>query len=148
MVAVYPEYQKIVESALSAQYPDCSIETVRKPKIFAKKYSYIMPMYSTKDSVYTIKMYKQSPDDQINNLIDAIAKIPGNDTFTIMMPMKPVGEEWNKKAKKTAELLFKKDPKALKNTSFLRALLMPWKLLDFIISGPSEALINRSVDKQ
>ena len=76
MVGVYPEYQKIVESALSAQYPACSIETVKKPNIFAKKYSYMMPMKTVKDSVYTIKMYKYSPDDQLNNLIDAIAKVP------------------------------------------------------------------------
>jgi len=148
IVAVYPEYQKIVESSISSQYPACSIETIKKPKIFAKKYSYIMPMQTKKDSVYTIKMYKQSPDDQINNLINAVAKVPGQDTFTIMMSMKPMWEKWNKNAKKTAWLLFKKDPKALKKTSFLKMLFMPRKIIWFFINGPSEDLINRHADKK
>lgn len=129
IVGVYSEYQKIVESALSAQYPDCSIETIKRPNVFPKKYSHIMAMKSAKDSIYTIKMYKQSPDDQINNIIDAIAKIPSYDSFSIVMPMKPMGEQRNKEAKRVAEALFKNDEKALKKTSLLKAILMPRKLI-------------------
>ncbi|NOZ43758.1 MAG: hypothetical protein GXP45_01060 [bacterium] len=48
-------------------------------------------------------MYKQSPDDQLNNMIDAMAKVPSYDSFSIVMPIKPIGEKWNKKAKVMAE---------------------------------------------
>jgi len=38
IVGSYPEYQNIIESAISAQYPTCSLEKVSKPRVFQKKY--------------------------------------------------------------------------------------------------------------
>ena len=55
---VYPEYKDILEGALSAQYPTSSLEIVKKPKYFSKKYSDVMPLEPVKDSVYTINIYK------------------------------------------------------------------------------------------
>ena len=62
-----------------------------------------MPLVPKKDSVFNIKLFKQQPDDPINNLIDAIGKISKDDSVSIVMPIKPVGDRFNKKAQKRAE---------------------------------------------
>ena len=103
ILGVYPEYQKILEGAISAQYSDCSIEKTLPPKIFKNKHYDIMPLVPKKPSVYNIKIFKQQPDDPINNLIDAMGKISRDDTVSIVMPIKPVGDRFNKKAQKWAE---------------------------------------------
>lgn len=103
IVGMYPEYQKIIESAISAQYSDCSIERVDSPKLFKKKYYDLMPLVSKKPEVYNIKMFKQQPDDPINNLIDAMGKISRDDTVSVVMPIKPLGSWFNKIAQKWAE---------------------------------------------
>jgi hypothetical protein len=103
IVGIYPEYQKILEGAISAQYADCSIEKVAKPHFYSKKYWDIMPLVGKKEDVYNIKIFKQQPDDPINNLIDAMGKISRYDTVSIVMPIKPVGDWFNRKSQKWAE---------------------------------------------
>jgi len=61
-----------------------------------------------KDVVYTIKTFKYMPDDPLNNLIDSIAKVNADDTFHVLMILKPLGEEHNKRVKYFADALFKK----------------------------------------
>jgi len=148
IIWTYPEYQRILESAISAQFAESSIETIKKPKVFSKKYSYIMPMWTKKEPAYTIKMFKNMPDDPINNIIDAMAKVPTYDTFTIMIPIKPAWESFNKRAKLLSTALFKDDPDLLKGTQRWKVLLMPWKLIWFFINWPSDELISRSTDKE
>ena len=118
IVGIYPEYQKIIEGSISAQYSDCSIELVEAPKLFAKKYWDIMPMVCKKDSVYNIKLFKQQPDDPVNNIIDAIGKISQYDTASIIMPIKPVGDRFNKKAQKWAEGLYRNDKEYTQQQSY------------------------------
>lgn len=103
IIGIYPEYERIVEGSIAAQYTDCSIEKIDKPKIFAKKYRNIMPLAPKKNQVYTIKTFQQQADDPINNVIDAIAKISRYDTATIIMPTKPVGDRFNRKTQKRSE---------------------------------------------
>jgi len=144
LVWVYPEYQKIVEWAIASQYSNCSIETVKKPNIYRKKYKYVMPMSTEKEAAYTIKMYKTMPDDPINNLIDAISKISLEDTFSIVMPIKPASKKFNKRAKMVATALFKKDPKLMRSTPFWKYILFPRKVFDFFLNGPSKEMIEYS----
>lgn len=146
LVGTYPEYQNIVESAISAQYPNCSIETVKAPDIFAKKHYEAMPMQPVKEPAYTIKMYKQLPDDPINNIIDSIGKVSRYDTVSIVMPIKPVGEGFNKRAKELANALFKKDKSKIRRTPFWQYLLMPWKIFKFLLNGPSKDMISHNDD--
>jgi hypothetical protein len=103
IVGIYPEYKKIVESGIAAQFSDASIETLStKPKYTSKKYSAITVMDTKKNPVYPIKTYKQMPDDPLNNLIDTMGKMSAEDTFSIVMPIKPVGDKFNQVAKKWA----------------------------------------------
>lgn len=114
IVGIYPEYQKIVESSISSQYADCSIERILPPKIFAKKYNNIMPLVPKKNPVYIVKTFKQQPDDPINNIIDAMGKISRYDTATIIMPIKPLGNRFNKKIQRRADGLYRNDIKYVK----------------------------------
>jgi hypothetical protein len=72
VIGTYPEYTDILEGAISAQYSTASIETVPKPNMFGKKYTEIVPMQPEKDSIYPIRIFKQSPDDPLNNVIDSL----------------------------------------------------------------------------
>ena len=58
IVWTYPEYQDMVESAIASQYSSASIERVARPKFFKKKYSDIQVFETQRDSLYTIKLYK------------------------------------------------------------------------------------------
>ena len=89
IVGTYPEYQSIVESTISAQYPTCSLEKVHKPRPFQKKYYDIMTLEPKRDPVYTIKTFKQMPDDPINNIIDTMSKVSVYDTVTAILVAKP-----------------------------------------------------------
>ncbi|AHB41546.1 hypothetical protein P148_SR1C00001G0756 [candidate division SR1 bacterium RAAC1_SR1_1] len=141
IMGVYPEYQKILEGAISAQYSDCSIERIETPKLFKKKYYDIMPLVPKKNQVYNIRIYKQMSDDPINNIIDAMGKISQYDTVSIVMPIKPVGDWMNKKAQKWANGLYRNDKKYTdphyKIKSFFKY-LNPFTLISMLISGPKD----------
>jgi len=138
---VYPEYQKILEWAISAQYSDCSIERIETPKLFKKKYYDVMPLVPKKPSVYNIRIYKQMSDDPINNIIDAMWKISQYDTVSIVMPIKPVGDWMNKKAQKWANGLYRNDKKYTdpnyKIKSFFKY-LNPFSLIWLLVHGPKD----------
>jgi len=140
LVWIYPEYQKIVESSISAQYPNCSIEVTTKPKVFPRKYRNIMPLEPLKDTVYNIKTFKMQPDDPLNNIIDAMGKISRYDTVSIIIPIKPVGKRFNNKAKKIVDRLYKNLDIA--PTARWKYIFMPRKLVSFLFNWPSEYLIS------
>jgi hypothetical protein len=62
----------MVESAIASQYASASIERVARPKFFRKKFTDIQVLETKKDPLYTIKLYKNIPDDPINNIIDSM----------------------------------------------------------------------------
>ncbi|MBO7504952.1 hypothetical protein J6T66_02090 [bacterium] len=62
----------MVESAIASQYASASIERVARPNFFKKKFSDIQVLETTKDPLYTIKLFKNIPDDPINNIIDSM----------------------------------------------------------------------------
>ncbi|USN54517.1 MAG: hypothetical protein H6765_08430 [Candidatus Peribacteria bacterium] len=45
--------------------------------------------------------------------MDSIAKIPAEDTFSVIITIKPEGDRFNRKAQEYAEALYKKDEKIL-----------------------------------
>lgn len=110
VIGVYPEYRKIVESAIAAQFSDASIEMLdKRPAFFGKKHSNIAVMETVRNPIYPIKTFKQMSDDPINDLIDTMGKMSTEDTFSIVMPLKPASDSFNKKAKKWATGLYRRD---------------------------------------
>ena len=140
IISAYPEYKKIMESAIAAQYPDASIETMTKiPNYFGKRYHSITTMNTKKDPVFPIKTFKQMPDDPLNNIIDTMGKVSNEDTFSIVIPIKPIGDTFNIKAKKWASGLYRREKFYMqggkKRSVFLKVLLAPWHFISFIIRG-------------
>ena len=142
IIWTYPEYQQILEGAISAQFPNCSIERTLRPDFFKRKYNDIMPIEPKKDSLYNIKTYKHQADDPMNNIIDAIGKISRYDTLTIIMPIKPMGERFNKKAQKAVDRLYKNLPLYGSSNAWRTYIIMPRKLIGFLVNGPSEKLLS------
>lgn len=144
VMGVYPEYRSIVESSVAAQFSDASIELLEKrPKFFTKKYYDITVMEAEKRAVYPIKTFKQMPDDPINNIIDTMGKMSSEDTFTIVMPIKPVGDRFNKRAKKWATGLYRRDTFYMKKGKRSWKWFFPpywiWAFVSFLTrSGKSE----------
>ncbi len=148
IIGTYPEYQPVLEGAISAQFPNCSIERTKKPKFFKKKYSDIIPIETKKDSLYNIKTFKQQPDDPINNIIDSIGKISRYDTLSIVIPIKPLGDRFNKKSQKAVDRLYKNLPIYSRNTRWRTYLIMPRKLIEFLINGPSSKLLSSKKEEE
>ena len=134
IIGIYPEYQQILEGAISAQFPNCSIERTLKPHFFKRKYNDILAIEPKKNPLYNIKTFKQQPDDPINNIIDAIGKISRYDTLSIVIPIKPLGHRYNTKAQKAVDRLYKN--LSLRGTSNARwtYIIMPRKLIGFLIN--------------
>ena len=147
IVGTYPEYQSIVESTISAQYPTCSLEKVLKPKPFKKKYYDIMTLEPKRDPVYTIKTFKQMPDDPINNIIDTMSKVSSYDTVTAILIAKPESWGFNAKRQKAADRLYKGLDLYTTQRWHRKNLFNPFKLLDFLIHGPSEKLISNKKEE-
>lgn len=142
IIWTYPEYRKIIEWAVAAQYSDASLESIKRPNFFAKKFFEIIPMHPIKDTVYPIRTFKQLEDDPLNNVIDSVWKLSVEDTFSIIITSKPQWDAFNKRAQKFSEALYKKDEAFLKKWKRRKKILMPWTIFDFLIHGPSQWLIK------
>ena len=148
IVATYPEYQKVLEGAISAQFPNCSIERMIRPNFFRRKYNEIIPIEPKKDSLYNIKTFKQQPDDPMNNIIDSIGKISRYDTLSIVIPIKPLGDRFNKKSQKAVDRLYKNLPLRGTSNAWRTYFLMPRKLIGFLISWPSQRLLSNKKEEE
>ena len=134
IVGIYPEYQQILEGAISAQFPNCSIERTLRPNFFKRKYRDIMPLEPKKDQIYNLKIYKQQPDDPMNNIIDAMGKISRYDTFSMIMPIKPIGHKFNLKSQKAVDRLYKNLSIYESSNAWRKYIIMPRKLIGFLIN--------------
>ena len=147
IIWTYPEYQNILESAISSQYPTCSLEKVAKPKPFRKKYYDIMTLEPKKDPVYTIKTFKQMPDDPINNLIDTMGKVSVYDTVTTILVIKPETWGFNIRRQKAADRLYKWLDLYTTKRWHWSNILNPFKLIWFLINWPSDKLISNKKEE-
>lgn len=140
IVWTLPEYANIIEWAISSQFSNCSIEEIKKPKFFWKKYSDVTILGLKENPIYTIKMFKLMPDDPINNIIDAMSKVQNTDTVTLLMPIKPEWSWFNIKMKKAADRLYKNLD--ITDTPWRHYIFMPWKIFWFLIFWPSKNLLS------
>lgn len=132
IVGTYPEYRKIVESAIWSQYEKSSVELIKKPNIFKKRYFEVMPLETEEEDYYCIKSYRRMGDDPINNIVDGLRNISKYDTANIIMTIKPLGETRNNTAKKKIDLLYKNLP--IITFKFTDIFLAPWKIFTFLFN--------------
>ena len=148
LVWTYPEYQEMVESAIASQYSAASIERVAKPKFFKKKYSDIQVLETKKDSLYTIKLYKNIPDDPINNIIDSMGKVSTEDTVSIVLVAKPEKSSFNMRRQVAADRLYKNlDLYELKRWHW-KNLINPIRWIQFAFSWPTNRLVSSKHEEE
>jgi len=140
IVGTYPEYQHMVESAVSSQYAASSIERISRPKFFTKKYHDIEVLEPERDPLYTIKLFKNVPDDPMNNVLDSIGKVATEDVVNIMITCKPEDDSYNKKRQHAADRLYKNLD--IYETKWWKKLLNPLNWFSFLIHGPSQELLK------
>ena len=142
LVWTYPEYQDMVESAIASQYASASIERVARPKFFKKKFTDIQVLETKKDPLYTIKLYKNIPDDPINNIIDSMWKVWVEDTVSIVFVAKPEKSTFNVRRQIAADRLYKNlDLYEMKRWHW-KNLINPFKWLEFAIMWPTNRLAS------
>ena len=132
LVGTYPEYQHIVESAIASQYASASIERVARPKFFTKKYYDVQVLETTKDPLYTIKLYKNMPDDPLNNILDSMGKVAPTDTVSVILVSKPESQSINTRRQVAADRLYKNLDIYETNWRNLKNLLNPLKFFNFL----------------
>jgi len=148
IVGTYPEYQQVIEGAIWAQFSNSSIERTTKPHFFKKKYYEFMPIEPKRDPILNIKTFKQQPDDPMNNIIDAIGKISRYDTLSILIPIKPLDDRFNKKSQKAVDRLYKNLPVRQLSTAWRSYIFMPRKLIGFLINGPSKRMMSNKREEE
>ena len=84
----------------------------------------------------------------MNNIIDSIGKISRYDTLSIIIPIKPLGDRFNKKSQKAVDRLYKNLPIYGSNNAWRTYFLMPRKLIGFLISGPNEKLLTSQNEEE
>ena len=136
IVSTYPEYQEIIQSAISAQYSDSSIETMVKPSQFINKYRDIVPLEPKKDPVFPIKTFKQIEDDPLNNVIDSMWELGDADTFDIVIHARRYWSWFNRKAQRWAEWLYRNDKNFIQQENIFKKILwIPFGIFDFVFFG-------------
>ena len=148
LIWTYPEYQEMVESSIASQYAAASIERIAKPKFFKKKYSDVQVLETEKDPLYTIKLYKNIPDDPINNIIDSMGKVSAEDTVSIVFVVKPEKSVFNTRRQIASDRLYKNlDLYEMKWYNW-KNLINPFKWIEFAISWPTNRLVSSKKEEK
>ena len=148
LVWTYPEYQNMVESAIASQYASASIERVSRPNFFKKKYSDVQVLETTKDPLYTIKLYKNIPDDPINNIIDSMWKVGVEDTVSIVLVAKPEKSTFNVRRQIAADRLYKNLDLYEMKWWHWKNLINPFKWIEYAISWPTNRLMSSKSEEK
>ena len=106
-----------------------------------------MPLEPKRDPVYTIRTFKQTPDDPINNLIDTMSKVSVYDTVSVILTIKPEDSSFNAKRQKAADRLYKGLDLYSTKWRHWKNLINPFKWISFLIHGPNEKLISNKQEE-
>jgi len=148
LVWTYPEYQDMVESAIASQYSAASIERVSRPNFFKKKYTDVQVLETKKDPLYTIKLFKNIPDDPINNIIDSMGKVSAEDTVSIVFVVKPEKSGFNSRRQVAADRLYKNLDLYERKWRDWRNLINPFKWIEFAIFGTRNQLLSSKKEEK
>ena len=148
LVWTYPEYQEMVESAIASQYSAASIERVSRPKFFKKKYFDVQVLETKKDPLYTIKLYKNIPDDPINNIIDSMGKVSAEDTVSIVFVVKPEKSSFNMRRQIASDRLYKNLDLYERRRFSWKNLINPFMWIKFAILWPQNSLVSNKKEEK
>jgi Type IV secretory system Conjugative DNA transfer len=132
----YKEHISLVIQQITSNYPDAEVKIIAKkdfPEI--KPLGFTMQAASIgkmNDDIYPLKTYKYFEDDPLSTFTNNFGSLKKTDVASIQIVMKPLGQSWNRKAKKAAWLVAKWEYK--KWFKSLKAIVAPvsWLLYRFI----------------
>lgn len=107
----YREHISLVVQQITSNYPDAEVKIIDKnefPEI--KPLGFTMQAASVgkmNDDVFPLKTYKYFEDDPLSTFTNNFGSLKKTDVATIQIVMKPLGQSWNRKAKKAAGLVAK-----------------------------------------
>ena len=129
-MAVPYELQDVIEKQLTSYYPDAVIEIEEERNIFAEKsYQETAILKLKKKPSWPLRTYQQLESDPINNLVNSLTKLSGEDSAMIQVMIRPVADKWQESSKKMAELLYSgKKPESLSWKSMLKDVLKIFSL--------------------
>lgn len=110
-VAAYREHMTLIVQQVTSNYPDAEVKLLEKkdlPEI--KPLGYTLEAASVgkiTDDVYPLKTYKYFEDDPLSSFTNNFWSLKKTDVASIQIVIKPLGQSWNKKAKKAASLVAK-----------------------------------------
>jgi hypothetical protein len=110
-VVGYKEHISLVVQQITSNYPDAEVKIIQKkdfPEI--KPLGFTMQAASigkVTDDIFPLKTYKYFEDDPLSTFTNNFGSLKKTDVASIQMVMKPLGQSWNRKAKKAASLVAK-----------------------------------------
>jgi hypothetical protein len=110
-VVGYKEHISLVIQQITSNYPDAEVKIIQKkdfPEI--KPLGFTMQAASigkVTDDIFPLKTYKYFEDDPLSTFTNNFGSLKKTDVATIQMVLKPLGQSWNRKAKKAASLVAK-----------------------------------------
>ena len=107
----YKEHISLIIQQITSNYPDAEVKIIQKkdfPEI--KPLGFTMQAASigkVTDDVFPLKTYKYFEDDPLSTFTNNFGSLKKTDVASIQVVMKPLGQSWNRKAKKAAGLVAK-----------------------------------------
>lgn len=138
----YREHISLIIQQITSNYPDAEVKIIAK-----KDFPEIKPLGFTMqaasigkmtDDIFPLKTYKYFEDDPLSTFTNNFGSLKKTDVAAIQFVMKPLGQSWNRKAKKAAGMVakgeYKKGIKSGLLIATLKAIVAPisWLLYRFI----------------
>ena len=107
----YREHISLIQQQITSNYPDAEVKIISRsefPEI--KPLGFTMQAASVgkmNDDVFPLKTYKYFEDDPLSTFTNNFWSLKKTDVASLQIVMKPLGQSWNRKAKKAAGLVAK-----------------------------------------
>lgn len=108
--SIDPYYSEILEKQITSYYPNASIDYVKAPSIKNSKVSSFIKsyyLYLKKESYFPIKTFKTIENDPLNDFTNVLSKLEQNEQAMIQIMVRPLGDQWRKKAQELGTSIFK-----------------------------------------
>lgn len=111
-VITYQEYANVVIQHITSIYNDAEVRIISKEEYVnlkpEKEYTLeASSLGKRRENFFPIRTFKYLEDDPLNNFTNVFSSLGQNDRAVYQFVIKPVGSEWNKRAKKAASLVSK-----------------------------------------
>nr|MDD3720158.1 type IV secretory system conjugative DNA transfer family protein [Candidatus Gracilibacteria bacterium] len=145
-IVTFKNFLNLVTQHITSIYTDAEVKVInpKEEYIDLRESGYNLRCASLSkenDDVFPIKSFKYLEDDPINNFTNVFGGLGKDDKAVFQIVIKPVGSNWNKKAKKAAGLVSKGMYKKKKQFKYFDLL---WNPIVALIQGPQDMIANQN----